>query len=315
MNLEQLNEQLAQVRAQIAEHDRLARALERAETALEGEHKNLKTLENSFRKENADVQRLESSSLVGLFLAVMGRKETRLEEERHELLGAKLKYDNCLKRVETLERDVRDLRERLSGGEGLKDTYQVLLDEKEHLLRQETGEAARLLDVLAARLSNERVAQRELDEAARAGKEARDGLQQVVEALDSAAGWGTWDLLGGGLLASAMKHSRLDEAHNAVQEAQKLLQRFDRELADVSGQVGIDIESGGLTAFADIFIDNLLVDLLVQSRITESLEASQSMLARVNELLARLSEQQNAARSRIEEIGMQRRRIIEQSTG
>jgi uncharacterized protein (DUF3084 family) len=39
------------------------------------------------------------------------------------------------------------------------------------------------------------------------------------------------------------------------------------------------------------------------------------MLARVNELVARLSEQQNDARSRIEEIEMQRRRIIEQSTG
>lgn len=315
MNLEQLNEQLAQVRAQIAERDRLARALERAEMALEGEHKNLKTLESSFHKENADVQRLEGSSLVGLFLAVMGRKETRLEEERQELLGVKLKYDNCQKRVETLERDARDLRERLGSDEGLKTVYQALLNEKELLLRQEPGEAARQLDALAASLSNERAAQRELDEAVRAGKDARDGLRKVVEALESAARWGNMDLLGGGLLVSSVKHSRLDEAHHAVQEAQTLLLRFDRELADVSGQVGLDFESGGLTAFADIFIDNLLVDLLVQSRITESLEAAQSMLARVDELAGRLSEQQNATHSRIEEIGAQRRRIIEQSTG
>ena len=315
MNIQQLNQQLSEVHGQIAERERLSRALERAETALAEEHKNLKALEDSFRKEDADVSRLETTSLVGLFYTIMGRKETRLEEERHELLGAKLKYDNCRVRVEALERDIQVLRDHLQGGEGLKDFYQVLLNEKERLLRKESGEEARLLDTLAARLANEQAAERELDEAVKAGKDARDGLQHVVEALNSASSWGTLDLLGGGMLTSAVKHSRLDEASKAVQEVQPLLQRFDRELADVSGQVGLDIEAGGLTAFADIFVDNLLIDLLVQSRITESLEAAESMLARVKELVTRLSDQHAAASGRIQEIELERKRIIEQSHG
>lgn len=314
MNIQQINEQLLEVRGQLAERDRLTRALERAAVALESEHKNLKALEDSFRKEDTDVRRLENTSLVGLFYAVMGRKETRLEEERQELLGAKLKYDNCRVRVEALERDVQELRERLKGGEGLKDFYQVLLNEKELLLRQSPGDEARQLDALSARLSNEQAAERELDEAVRAGEDTRAGLQHAVEALNSASTWGTLDLLGGGLLASAVKHSHLDDAHNAVQTVQPLLQRFDRELADVSGQVGLDIDAGGLTAFADIFMDNLLVDLVVQSRIGESLEAAQSMLARVNELITRLKDQQTATRARIEQIEAERQRIIEQSS-
>lgn len=315
MNMQQINEQLMEVRGQIAERERLTRSFERAQASLEDERAHLKKLEDSFRKEDEDVRRLENPSLVGLFHTVMGRKETRLEEERHELLSAKLKYDNCRMRVETLDRDAQDLQERLKGGEGLKDFYQVLLNEKELLLRQEAGGDARRLDALAARLSNERAGERELVEAVQAGKDARDGLLRVVEALDSASGLGTWDLLGGGMLVSALKHSSLDEANTSVQQVQPLLQRFDRELADVSGQVGLDIESGGLTAFADIFVDNLLIDLLVQSRITESLEAADSMLARVKELVTRLSDQLAAAGSRIQEIEVERQRIIEQSQG
>lgn len=315
MKMQQINEQLVEVRGQIAERERLGRALERAEAALEGERRDLKTLEDAFRKEDADVRLLETTSLVGLFYTVMGRKETRLEEERHELLSAKMKYDNCRLRVEALERDEADLREQLKDGEGLKDQYQALLDEKERLLREEPGEEARQLDVLAARLSNEQAAEREMVEAVKAGKNARDGLTRVVEALDSASSWGTLDVLGGGLLTSAIKQSRLDEAHAAVQAVQPLLQRFDRELADVSGQVGLDIESGGLAAFADIFVDNFLVDILIQSRITESLEAAESMLARVKELVTRLSDQHADARSRIQEIEAERQQIIEQANG
>ena len=39
-----------------------------------------------------------------------------------------------------------------------------------------------------------------------------DSLDSVLSSLESAEGWGTWDLLGGGLISDLAKHSHIDDA-------------------------------------------------------------------------------------------------------
>lgn len=52
----------------------------------------------------------------------------------------------------------------------------------------------------------------ELQEAWDAGKAALSCTDHILSQLDSAEGWGTWDLVGGGLITDLVKHSHLDEA-------------------------------------------------------------------------------------------------------
>ena len=312
MNINQLNDELLEVRAAVAERARLVRDLERAKESLREERDQLARLVEGLRAEDDDVRRLESASLVGLFYAVMGRRETRLEEERRELLAAKLKHDNSQRQVETLERDVADLSARLVGKERLESRYEALLVEKERLLQQDAGDYSRQLSELADELAGLRSQERELDEALQAGRAAEAGLRKVVEALDSASGWGTWDMLGGGMLASAVKHSKLDEANTAVQRVQPLLQRFERELADVGSQAGLTFESDGLTTFADIFFDGLLIDLMVQSRINESLKAARDMHSRVGGLVYRLERSHKEVQQKAQALDQKRRGLLEQ---
>ena len=80
-------------------------------------------------------------------------------------------------------------------------------------------------------------------------------------------------MLGGGLLATAAKHSHMDEARDAAYHIQNLLLRFRRELADVQGLSGTLVEEvGSFETFADYFFDGLIVDWVVQSKIDRSLD-------------------------------------------
>lgn len=50
---------------------------------------------------------------------------------------------------------------------------------------------------------------KEREEAIRAGKRAKKSLEQALDALDSASGWGILDIFGGGLISTLAKHSKI----------------------------------------------------------------------------------------------------------
>jgi DNA repair exonuclease SbcCD ATPase subunit len=313
MNIEELNEQLFKARQDKTEYERLQRSLERTEGSLASAQTNLKTLADALRKENEDVLRLEGTSLVGIIYAVLGRKESRLDEERRELLAAKFKHDTAARQVTGLERDVEDLSRQLAGLRGAPERYASLLEAKEDLLKHEPGNAARQLVQLTERMADLHNQDRELQEAIQAGQRVQAGIDGAVSALESASNWGTWDLLGGGMLSSAIKHGKLDDANQAIQEVQPLLQRFQRELADVQGMTGLQVQTDGLESFIDIFFDGLLVDLLVQSKINDSLEAARSMQKRVRGLVEDLAHRKQALQAEVSAVDRERLAVLEQS--
>jgi hypothetical protein len=310
MNITELDNEILKTREVINENERMARELDRVVERIKAEQQELDRLSAQFTKEDQDVRRLEGFSLVGQIYAILGSKETRLEQERQELMSARLKYGYAQRRVNALESDREVLQRRVTAGQSLRARYEELLAEKERLLLNAPGESSRVLAGLSAQLADARAQMREVDEAVTAGQQAASGLDQVVAALESAQGWGTWDILGGGVISSVVKHSKLDEAHAAVQEVQTQLLRFERELADVKDLPSLDIPGGGLALFADIFVDGLLVDLLVQSRINESLNAARDVNQRVHELLQRLEQQRQATARRVAELQEERSAVL-----
>ena len=74
---------------------------------------------------------------------------------------------------------------------------------------------------------------KEKQEAIVAGQQALRSLRQAQDCLSSARNWGIYDLLGGGLLSSLVKHSRMDKAQQCINEAKSSLYRrwFWRRLA------------------------------------------------------------------------------------
>ena len=130
--------------------------------------------------------------------------------------------------------------------------------------------------------------QREVREAVQAGEEALAGIQKAREKLGSAKSWGIFDMLGGGMISSMVKHSRMDDASEDMEEAKRKLAAFERELKDISISADLSVEMGSFLRFVDTFMDNLFVDFMVQSRIDDAIAGLDDVSDRVRRILAQL---------------------------
>lgn len=130
--------------------------------------------------------------------------------------------------------------------------------------------------------------QREVREAVQAGEEALAGIQKAREKLGSAKNWGIFDMLGGGMISSMVKHSRMDDASEDMEEAKRKLAAFERELKDISISADLSVEMGIFLRFVDTFMDNLFVDFMVQSRIDDAIAGLDDVSDRVRRILAQL---------------------------
>ena len=73
---------------------------------------------------------------------------------------------------------------------------------------------------------------RQLGEAIIAGERAMKSLSDACDKLSSAKKWGIFDMLGGGFIASMIKHSRMEDAAQLLRRAGDDLAVFQNELQD-----------------------------------------------------------------------------------
>ena len=125
-------------------------------------------------------------------------------------------------------------------------------------------------------------------EAIEAGKRARLSLENAMGALDSARGWGIYDMLGGGFISTMIKHSKMDKASNYIEQAKADLSAFSRELGDIDGYTNVNLSTGDFWGFADWFFDDILTDWMMQGRINDARRQVQQAIYKVNEILNRL---------------------------
>lgn len=226
----------------------------------------------SFRKEQDDVDKLEKGGVHAFLLTLIGHKEERLDKERREALAAKLQYDQARSDLEYLENKLNGLIRERDGLRDAPEQLEALWTEKAELVKAMGGQTGARLVELDRQLSDVTHQQKELEEALSAGENAKRLLGQVQDDLDSARSWGTWDMLGGGLIATMAKHDRLDSAQSSIRAAQRALSDFRTELADVSQLQVPNIQIGEFATFADYFFDGIFSDWYVQSSIKTAQE-------------------------------------------
>ena len=154
---------------------------------------------------------------------------------------------------------------------------------------------------------------REIDEAVRAGRQAAFDLDSAGGKLESAGNWGVYDMLGGGMLATAIKHSRMDEARDLMYQAQCALSRFRSELADVKVQADLGLEVGAFETFGDYFFDGLLFDWMVQSKIRDSQDSVNETRSRVEAALGKLEDLRVRTEQEAAALEAELRRLTEEA--
>lgn len=311
--LDELNSQLVEVKQKLRIQQKLLDDLDRTQNMLNEQTSRLTELETTVKKEGADVEKLEGLSLAGLFHSVLGDKQTQLEKERQEYLAAKLKYDECKYSVSALERDINGLKTRIAGLGDINSKYRAVVERKEQLISQGNDRNASKLIEFSEALADVQSDIRELKEAIEAGKAVSAGLDGVVGFLKSARNWGTFDMLGGGLIATAVKHSKIDRARESVHHVQQLMRIFQRELADIDSRTDIDLDIGSFLTFADYFFDGLIVDWVVQSRIGRSLDSAVQAAERVHGIVQQLQINLKKTQTKRNYIEQEKHKLIEQA--
>lgn len=276
-------------------------------TQLESEQKHLCARESELGamvdKEDEDVRKLENSSLGSFFYSMLGTFEDHVEKERREALAARLKFDQVQKDLADVQNQISRLSAERLDYLRCQEEFDELYAQKKTDLIRENGETAQKILRLADTANQAKMSLGEIHEATVAGEEVLAGLERVHSSLNSAEGWGAWDLLGGGFIAGLAKHSHIDDAKAEAENTQRYLRRFRTELADIQLDSDIDIQTDGFGKFADFFFDGLIADWFMQSKIQESQASVKRVKKEVLLILERLEqwkEQQNSIAQRIE---------------
>lgn len=292
--IEEMRGKLAELSAKLErlkKTDSMLQSLQNEAWAL---NQRVREFEALLSKEESDVDRLQRTSASSILYSMLGKKDVKINQAQQEVNAAKLKYDaavrqldDCKIRIDVLSRE----RETLAD---CGQQYEQVFFRLQELLRENPAYAERLCAL--ERQRGEAVSQiKELDEAIVAGNAAMNQIARIESSLDSAEGWGTWDVLGGGLIADLEKHSHLDEAQDGAEYLQMLLSRFRTELADVhiSADMG-SINVDGFLRFADYFFDGLIADWSVLSHIQDSQDSVYQVKSQVGAALSKLSAMQSA---------------------
>ena len=310
---EEMNQQLEEVQQQLFRQQKLrsmTEELKNQRTVLEDKVKEYKCI---LDKENKDVDKLEGKGLAHLFYSALGKMGEQVEKERQEALAAKLKYDQAVNELEQANSRIMQLEKEVVDYRKCKRLYDSLYEKKKQLVMDSGSATAQQVMELQQQKSASENNRKEIKEAISAGNRVNRLIERALDSLNSAKGWGTWDLLGGGLISDLAKHSHIDDAKLTADEIQRELSNFRTELADVRIHNDIRFEMGGFGKFADFFFDGLIADWCMQSRIEDSLASVENVKNQVDEVLRRLEAMEGKETDHIKELEVRIDHMIQEA--
>lgn len=282
------DEQLCQLQAQCARKKKLEATIAELRAQRDTYTARAQELAQIFRKEQADVERLEGRSLSSFFYNVIGKKDEKLTQEKQEAYAARVKYDAVARELAGIEEDLRRCETELHSLHGCENRYAAMKLEKTQAVKSAGGDIAEKILNLEERIAYLESQERELKEAVAAGQDALATAEQIADNLNSAENWGIWDLAGGGLFADLAKHGHLDDAQSSVEHLQSQLRRFKTELADVTIDADFQVNIDGFLRVADYFFDGIFADWAVLDRIQQSQSQVQHTQSQIHDVLNHL---------------------------
>jgi hypothetical protein len=316
MMWEGISREIEQAKLQIREKQRCEAQLEKCKCDLATEWAVQRECSETLKEYQDHVQKLEGMTLAHLFHSILGDLVDQEGQAAQDELRAKMKLDAANASIFHMEKERSDLKERILQFESAERQYQSLMNRKLNLIREAGGAEGSLGNQLTD-LADERfevlAMQKEVREAFAAAQIALSALNDCDSSLGKAEDWGTWDMLGGGLITTAIKRGHMDDANQAAIYAQNTLRTLARELKDVKMSFATPLTSGGLMSFSDYFFDGLIVDWMVQKEIHNAQDAVGNQLSDVEEVMQNLEQASGELDNRLQRIDKKWAQLVEQA--
>ncbi|MFT8317653.1 MAG: hypothetical protein ABF651_05190 [Sporolactobacillus sp.] len=305
-----LQDELQKIKKRQSHKQKWEKQIAQLEDELNEARQRCLELKKELDKEEKDVVRVESLSVLSILLTLSGRKLEKIDKEKREALAAELEYEESSRTVRDLEAELPELRMKLADVAGADQDYEEWLARKLRWMNREKPEQADDLSSLMNQVAEQEAQIQEYEEAIAAGKDAEEALVQARAALSGAEDLSVWDMFGGGTITTMMKRDKMRDADDEIHQAQKALRRFNHELSDVSGELTLPATDDFLS-FADYFFDGILTDWMVHRQIKESAEQVSQALEKLATILQTLETQLERLIYEKDTTGEERRRILE----
>ena len=259
-------------------------------------------------KETHDYRLIEKLSIKKLLKMYSENYEEMMDQEYREMKIAQYKYDALIERINASQEEIKGITELLTHYENVEREYETLLNAK-RLWANANGYS--IIENFESQIRNMESRKKEIDEAILASKDLILSLMSAKEDLSSAKNWGMFDILGGGLIPSAVKHDHIKRASQYIKDASEKARRLMRELEDLKPYFNIEfIEINALARTFDTFFDNVFSDFSIQHEIDTAYENISQNFDSAEALHAKLLELKKECDAKIEEVTEKRNQII-----
>ena len=312
-----LQERQTVLKTEIINRDKVKRKHQTLTEHLEVALHKKQTYWSRLKKEQKDVENLDGFSILKVVRTWTGKQDEIREKELSELATIEAKYREIEKTVTDLEQDIVDIERELDQArwKSIDMEWETLMKEKEGWIYGNKQVEAARLDELYDQKTFLTSSSREITEAISAGHEAKIALRRALKSLEGAKDYSTWDtFLGGGLIATSLKHSKLDESENAIHAAQRSLQKFQTELLDIQqiNAENLSVERDSFVTFADYIFDDIFSAWSTHSKINNSIDHINETISSLEQTTVQLEEQLKEDQEMLYNIGIEIAKIIEQ---
>jgi hypothetical protein len=152
-----------------------------------------------------------------------------------------------------------------------------------------------------------------LEEAQPAVKKILLSINTAIITMKSAKTWGVFDILGGGIISTAIKHSRIKDAKYCLAVIQDDLNQYIKITSqfDSINNSFIDLHIGSIEKFGDYFFDGIIFDWVVQSKLKSVLSQLSEFKDSTTQVMEAFEEKICTCKSEKEDLEARINAIIE----
>lgn len=296
--------ELVEIRDGLATLPELNNRFKRLNERISDAEQEVSAREKMLAEESNDVDRLEKESLSAALFRLIGKYEEKLDKETQEMLAAKLNYDKAAGALKEFKSERDELAARIAKLERAQEAYkQELFNREQRIQNSITGEAIiqyRQLEAEREELTKQLF---EIQEAQSAVYKVRATADNVMQHLESAEGWATYDAwTRGGIFSHMAKYDHIDNAQEEFNRLAVQLKEMHKELLDVDMLEDIEItEISGTTRAFDFWFDNIFTDLNVRDQISANIEQLNKLYSKLDSIMGRLQNSKQETEKMLEQ--------------
>ncbi len=302
MNLAKLNDKIRTLQHEIEGNKVLIDRLHSAKKSLKEREDEKKHIEQRLKKEEKDVAMLKGLSFANLWHTLVNNKTERMHEEEKDVLKVKQELDRIDAEIIAEQEEIQRVEGQVQSLVQLEDGYKALIQEKKTALENSGSDVWEKIEMIEHQVEEILHQIKELGEALHEGEKALSQSDDILSSLQSAANWGTYDMFGGGMLATMAKRSHMDEAQKKIYTFQNTLRRYNQELQDVGEAYLEAFSHDGFLRFADWFFDGFFVDWTVQSEINQAKDQVSQTKQAISNLQQQLNQQFQECEKKMERL-------------